>query len=318
MRVATDGRRRKVGIAAALAVLVVAGGVAFGAIPDNAGVIHGCYSASTGALRVIDSASQTCASGETALNWNQQGINWRGAWSSATAYATGDGVSSGGSSYLALVANTNVTPAGHPATWAVLAQKGATGPTGPRGAAGATGPKGPTGPTGPRGTAGPTGPRGPTGPQGPQGLMGPTGRVGPTGPRGTDGSNATVAIGDGDSSGTLVTGDNFITFLSFTPATNMDCQVTSSVMVAATSTIPSGATHIYFRNAVTANGSSNDGYFGHYLISDGALGNQQSTTRSSVIPVSAGVPVTFGVYLGNGNGEWNGSAVYVHSSYVCS
>jgi hypothetical protein len=43
------------------------------AIPDAQGVIHGCYN-SQGALRVIDSASATCKSSETALNWNQRGI----------------------------------------------------------------------------------------------------------------------------------------------------------------------------------------------------------------------------------------------------
>jgi hypothetical protein len=68
--------------------------VAFGAIPDVAGVINGCYASSasgggaggtaggtggvsggaTGALRVIDTAkSQKCSAGETPISWNNTG-----------------------------------------------------------------------------------------------------------------------------------------------------------------------------------------------------------------------------------------------------
>lgn len=42
------------------------------------------------------------------------------AWTSAVTYATGDIVGSGTTIYQALSGNTNVTPAGNPATWAVL------------------------------------------------------------------------------------------------------------------------------------------------------------------------------------------------------
>jgi hypothetical protein len=56
-----------------VAILALAGaGIAFATIPDSAGVVHGCYSAKNGALRVIDSTAK-CASGELPLNWNQQG-----------------------------------------------------------------------------------------------------------------------------------------------------------------------------------------------------------------------------------------------------
>jgi hypothetical protein len=57
-------------VLSALALVVALGGVAYSAIPDASGVIHGCYQART--LRVIDSAAN-CDPGETALNWNQQG-----------------------------------------------------------------------------------------------------------------------------------------------------------------------------------------------------------------------------------------------------
>lgn len=53
--------------------MFVAGGVAYAAIPDSSGTIHACYAKSGGALRVIDSAA-SCKSGETSLNWSQQGV----------------------------------------------------------------------------------------------------------------------------------------------------------------------------------------------------------------------------------------------------
>jgi hypothetical protein len=64
---------RKAGIVLAALALLVLGGVAYAAIPDSGGVIHGCYKTSDGKLRVIDSASESCVSGETALNWSQTG-----------------------------------------------------------------------------------------------------------------------------------------------------------------------------------------------------------------------------------------------------
>jgi hypothetical protein len=44
------------------------------AIPDNNNIIHGCYSSGilgTGALRIIDSPSQSCNITETALGWSK-------------------------------------------------------------------------------------------------------------------------------------------------------------------------------------------------------------------------------------------------------
>jgi len=60
-------------ILSALALTVALGGVAYSAIPDAAGVIHGCYlNGMSRTLRVIDS-TESCNTGETALNWSQQG-----------------------------------------------------------------------------------------------------------------------------------------------------------------------------------------------------------------------------------------------------
>ncbi|MBF0415585.1 MAG: hypothetical protein HQL79_07435 [Magnetococcales bacterium] len=100
-----------------------------------------------------------------------QSIAWKDAWSSATAYAIGDGVSYGGSSYFCLTAHTNHAPP-DAVYWGVLAEKGATGAQGPQGPAGADGAQGTQGPQGPAGADGAQGPQGATGPQGPQGLAG--------------------------------------------------------------------------------------------------------------------------------------------------
>jgi hypothetical protein len=105
------------------AFLAVLGSVAIatGAIPGADGVIDGCYTKSTGALRVIDTEGSipvTCKSSEAALSWNQQG-------------PTG--------------------PEG---------PQGETGPEGPQGETGPEGPQGETGPEGPQGETGPEGPQG--------------------------------------------------------------------------------------------------------------------------------------------------------------
>src|SRR5918992_4806707 len=54
------------------ALLIAAGGIAFAAIPDSSGVIHGCYGKSNGQLRVVNAAGD-CKNNETAINWNQRG-----------------------------------------------------------------------------------------------------------------------------------------------------------------------------------------------------------------------------------------------------
>jgi hypothetical protein len=68
------GRRVVWSAAAAIAVAATAGGIAYAAIPDSGGTIHGCYT-KDGTLRVIDpAASQSCdPKREAALDWNVQG-----------------------------------------------------------------------------------------------------------------------------------------------------------------------------------------------------------------------------------------------------
>ena len=128
------------GLVLASGLAVVTGALAFASIPDANGVFHGCVRTSTGAIRIIDTGqNQTCRAGETAVSWNKAGINWQGAWSSTTSYSQGDAVSYLGSSYLAIVANTDVLPRS-PTHWAVLAQAGAPGQNGTNGRTGLTAP----------------------------------------------------------------------------------------------------------------------------------------------------------------------------------
>ena len=98
------------------------------------------------------------------------GVTARGAWSAGISYVLNDLVSSGGSTWRALQANSNSLPAAGNPNWQVFAakgDKGESGEPGTQGPAGATGPRGPAGPTGPAGPSGPTGPAGATGATGP-------------------------------------------------------------------------------------------------------------------------------------------------------
>jgi Collagen triple helix repeat (20 copies) len=94
-----------------------------------------------------------------------------GNWSSATTYQPGQVVfcaacSTDGSSYIALVANTNQDPPAQTGVWQLIAQAGATGSIGLTGATGATGSAGTNGTNGAPGATGPTGPTGPAGASG--------------------------------------------------------------------------------------------------------------------------------------------------------
>lgn len=101
-------RRGAIAGASVIAVLVV-GGAAVASIPGGDGVIHGCYDAKDGQLRIIDASKDTCSKGELAISWNQTGP---------------------------------VGPSGP------TGPTGPTGPIGPAGPTGATGPQGPAGPAG--------------------------------------------------------------------------------------------------------------------------------------------------------------------------
>jgi len=63
-------------VIAAVAIFALAGGIAYAAIPDTAGVIQGCYRTSSddqkGQLRVVESAA-SCRNNELPIQWNVTG-----------------------------------------------------------------------------------------------------------------------------------------------------------------------------------------------------------------------------------------------------
>lgn len=80
MRISNTGRwlGKQARFLIAVALAAVIGGVTtagvMAAIPDTDGTIHACYT--TGLLarvKIIDSATQTCGSSETAIDWSQNG-----------------------------------------------------------------------------------------------------------------------------------------------------------------------------------------------------------------------------------------------------
>ncbi len=123
----TRGLRRAGVIAPIAAVLMLALGVgaAVGLAATNATVIHGCYSKSSGRLRITN--GHRCGRSEKSVAWNQQG------------------------------------PAGPQGAQGAQGAQGLQGAKGADGSAGAQGPQGSQGPPGPQGTQGDIGPAGPPG-----------------------------------------------------------------------------------------------------------------------------------------------------------
>jgi hypothetical protein len=67
-------RGRRTAGALVVLMLLLGAGIAYAAIPDDNGVIHGCYTNRGGILSVIDpSAGQHCSALQTPIDWNQQG-----------------------------------------------------------------------------------------------------------------------------------------------------------------------------------------------------------------------------------------------------
>jgi hypothetical protein len=67
-------RKQRLGLGAAITVAALSvAGIAYAQIPSG-GVISGCYTSSGGTLRVIDPSTTKCRTGETSLQWNQQGV----------------------------------------------------------------------------------------------------------------------------------------------------------------------------------------------------------------------------------------------------
>ena len=104
-------------VVASVGALALAGGIAYAAIPDNQGVIHGCRNNGSGGLRVIDSANASCTAAETPLNWNQTGPQGPPGRSPFAGYADG-----GNQQPVNCPANYN------PVSWGLIPPSGATDP----------------------------------------------------------------------------------------------------------------------------------------------------------------------------------------------
>jgi len=179
-------------------VLISAIGVAVAAVPDaGTGQMHGCYSTSSGAVRVIDpAAGQRCRVGERSLSWGQ-GMRFRGFWNARTTYSPQDvvRVTRQGGTWVAVKRSRGSLPnLWNSTAWKSLVRDGSNGGSGPPGASGPIGPAGPQGTYGPPGPQGNLGPVGLTGPQGLRGLTGPQGVPGVPGPIGPAGL-ASIASG---------------------------------------------------------------------------------------------------------------------------
>jgi hypothetical protein len=142
------GRRRV--IVGTVVIGLGAASTTWAMVPDQNGVIQGCYTNVGGVVRVIDTdKGQKCSTTlEKSLAWNQKGEQ---------------GVPG---------------PAG---------PKGEVGPAGPHGDVGPVGPNGEVGPAGPAGPKGDAGQAGTEGEAGPAGPKGDSGREGPQGPKGDRG-----------------------------------------------------------------------------------------------------------------------------------
>jgi hypothetical protein len=163
MRRPERGARRRVFAVFALtslAVVLVAGAVAFADIPDD-GVLHACYDKESGRLRVVD--NKGCHHDERKITWSQKGPQG----------PRGEAGPAG--------ANGPAGPAGPKGETGPAGERGVMGPDGPMGPQGLVGPDGPPGPAGPAGATGPRGSAGPTGPEGPAGQPGPRGPAGVSG-----------------------------------------------------------------------------------------------------------------------------------------
>jgi hypothetical protein len=58
-------------LATVAGLLAIMPGLGRATIPDAAGVIHGCYNASNGNQRIIDTSVESCKKNEVPIQWSQ-------------------------------------------------------------------------------------------------------------------------------------------------------------------------------------------------------------------------------------------------------
>jgi len=243
------------GLMLALAVVVLAsgGGVAYATSSHGAdSTIHGCYSQSTGQLRIDTS----CRAGELAVSWSSQGQpgpqgptgptgpqgpkgdngatgaqgskgdpgaagSQGAAGPQGTAGQNGQNGQNGNNGNNgnngSNGSNGSNGGSGTQGPAGPAGPTGTTGATGATGAAGVTGAKGDTGDTGAAGPQGQAGAQGLAGPQGPQGAQGVQGPQGPAGAQGPAGPSDAYTVNSFVANATLSTSPTAVASLSLDP-----------------------------------------------------------------------------------------------------
>src|SRR3954471_15346194 len=72
--VAMRFKKLAVPIVVGTALVLGVGGIAYATIPSSSGTITSCVQKSSGAVRLIDTAKESCKSTESTLPWNQAGV----------------------------------------------------------------------------------------------------------------------------------------------------------------------------------------------------------------------------------------------------
>jgi hypothetical protein len=132
-----------------------------------------------------------------------RGFNWLGNWSGTTSYQVDDVVYFNGSSYVAIIANTNKIPSIEVTYWSIFTQAGTNGTSGTNGSSGSSGSNGSSGTSGSNGTDGSSGSNGTDGSSGTSGTDGTSGSNGTDGTSGSNGTDGTSGTdGSSGSNGT--------------------------------------------------------------------------------------------------------------------
>jgi len=138
-----------------LVAISVASALTLSSIPAPDGTYTACFQKSSGKLRLVDAAKESCLPSEQRVGWNAKGPS--GDSVLVVPVSPGDLLCpEGGTKFLAQGVETY-------ACNGAMGFPGLPGPAGPAGPTGATGAAGPAGPMGPIGSTGPVGPAGPAG-----------------------------------------------------------------------------------------------------------------------------------------------------------
>jgi hypothetical protein len=115
----------------------------------------------------------------------------------------------------------------------------------------------------------------------------------------------------------LVSGNNYVFTLPFTPDLKGRCLVTVSAQIRGNLTSDVGP---FLRAAIRVGDSApkNDNDSGHYFLHFSDLDYAPDMTRSATFLVSAGQSVKFGAFFGEVPPDWAGTTADVHVTILCT